>query len=168
MKVDYPHDMSPEPMHNFSHPFPLVQDSEDFDKDFVKDENSDGGEWHVQEEYSKLRGRLAHAKHTAEMMQSKERITEERLKQLEAQERQARERAEEALRRKLAAEARAKGKLQSAEDAWNRAMGRNVSNDPIERRAASGGQRAVGPAVAPLAIHSEVSEICHLCRERAA
>jgi len=57
-KKDYPEDLRTPPVHNFSYPFPTVQDSEDYDKDFVKDENSDGGEWKAQQEYDQLKNKL--------------------------------------------------------------------------------------------------------------
>merc|ERR1719171_2737431 len=56
---DYPWDKRPpvDVMH-FKHPYPVVQDSDDFDKDFVKDENSDDGSWKAQTEYDRLRHKL--------------------------------------------------------------------------------------------------------------
>jgi len=57
-KKDYPDDLRTPPVHRFSFPFPAVQDSEDYDKDFVKDENSDGGEWKAQQEYDQLKSKL--------------------------------------------------------------------------------------------------------------
>jgi len=42
----------------FDHPYPAVQDSGDFDRDFVKDENSDGGKWEAQMEYDTLRSKI--------------------------------------------------------------------------------------------------------------
>jgi len=50
---------------HFAHPYPVVQDAEDFDKDFVKDENTDNGEWKAQSEYDKLRHKLAKLKKEA-------------------------------------------------------------------------------------------------------
>jgi len=46
----------------FDHPYPAVQDSGDFDRDFVKDENSDGGRWEAQMTYDTLRAKIAGAK----------------------------------------------------------------------------------------------------------
>jgi len=47
---DYPGDHHPvaDEHYYFDHPYPAVQDSGDFDKDFVKDENGDSGEWKAQ------------------------------------------------------------------------------------------------------------------------
>merc|ERR1719272_2877724 len=52
-RADYVTDLRPHkdaPLH-FSHPFPEVQDSNDYDKDYVKDENGDSGEFAAQEKY---------------------------------------------------------------------------------------------------------------------
>jgi len=56
---DYPSDKRPavDVLH-FKHPYPVVQDSGDFDADYVKDENSDNGEWLAQSEYDRLRHKL--------------------------------------------------------------------------------------------------------------
>merc|ERR1712232_1299973 len=50
---DYPADKQAvvDETYVFNHPYPAVQDSNDFDKDFVKDENSDGGRWAAQMQY---------------------------------------------------------------------------------------------------------------------
>lgn len=60
---DYPSDERPK-VHvlHFKHPYPAVQDSDDFDKDFVNDENSDNGEFKAQSEYDRLRHKLAKEK----------------------------------------------------------------------------------------------------------
>jgi len=52
---DYPIDGQPVAKRAFSYPYPIVQDSGDFDKDYVKDENADGGEWKAQFDFDKLR-----------------------------------------------------------------------------------------------------------------
>lgn len=57
---DYPLDARPSAdILHFKHPYPVVQDSDDFDKDFVKDENSDDGSFKAQSEYDRLRHKLA-------------------------------------------------------------------------------------------------------------
>jgi len=48
--------------HAFDHPYPVVQESSDYDKDFVKDENSDKGEWHAQMDYDRVRAMIVKAK----------------------------------------------------------------------------------------------------------
>mmetsp|Transcript_69244 Transcript_69244/g.225551 ORF Transcript_69244/g.225551 Transcript_69244/m.225551 type:complete len:314 (-) Transcript_69244:184-1125(-) len=59
-KKDYPDDQQPAPPEEepFDHPFPTVQDSEDWDKDFVEDTNSDNGEYKNQARYDELRHRI--------------------------------------------------------------------------------------------------------------
>lgn len=58
-KKDFPWDKRPkaDDLH-FKHPYPVVQDSNDYDKDFIKDENSDNGAWKAQETYDRLRVKL--------------------------------------------------------------------------------------------------------------
>lgn len=57
---DYPHDLNPRAGHrnNMVHPYPAVQDSEYFDRDYVTDENADNGEWKAQMEYDTLRHKV--------------------------------------------------------------------------------------------------------------
>lgn len=43
----------------FDHPYPAVMDSGDYDKDFTKDENGDGGKWDAQMKYDILRNRIS-------------------------------------------------------------------------------------------------------------
>jgi len=72
-KKDYPFDKRPvaDPFH-FKHPYPVVQDSSDYDTDYVKDENSDNGSWKAQETYDRLRTKLRkERKELAEAMRRK-------------------------------------------------------------------------------------------------
>ena len=55
----------------FNHPYPAVQDSNDFDFDFVKDENSDGGRWAAQMEYDTLRSKIRAAKNKMDALKAK-------------------------------------------------------------------------------------------------
>lgn len=57
---DFPTDKRPvaDKYYVFDHPYPAVQDSGDYDKDFIKDENSDGGKWKAQMEYDTLRAKI--------------------------------------------------------------------------------------------------------------
>jgi len=56
---DYPNDKRPKvDVLHFNHPYPVVQDSDDFDADYVKDENHDNGEYKAQTEYDRLRHKL--------------------------------------------------------------------------------------------------------------
>merc|ERR1712224_209201 len=60
---DYPRDLRPKADEHFQmdYPYPAVQVTDDFDKDFVKDENSDGGRWDTQMEYDTVRSQLVKA-----------------------------------------------------------------------------------------------------------
>jgi len=64
--ADYPDDKRPVPDQSLMNklkspdqPYPALQSKEDFDTDFVKDENSDKGAWQAQFEYDALRKKLA-------------------------------------------------------------------------------------------------------------
>lgn len=64
MHDDYPSDERPGGVPHpqvspFNHPYPAVQDSEDYDKDYTKDENDDNGEWRAQTEYDMLKIKVA-------------------------------------------------------------------------------------------------------------
>jgi len=59
----------------------VVQDSGDFDKDYVKDENSDDGHWKAQQEYDRLRHKLEHEKKEAAKALEKKKEEEQELKQ---------------------------------------------------------------------------------------
>merc|ERR1719265_2799009 len=59
--ADYPDDYQLKNTHlskNFKHPYPVVQESNVFDTDYVKDENGDNGEWKAQYEYDQTRMKL--------------------------------------------------------------------------------------------------------------
>jgi hypothetical protein len=55
---DYPDDHSPKVTGHFGHPYPEVQDSDKFDKDYVEDRNDDGGYWDAQMKYDNLKNKL--------------------------------------------------------------------------------------------------------------
>lgn len=55
----------------FGHPYPAVQDSSDFDRDYVKDENSDGGKWAAQMEYDTLRSKIRSEKEKLDKLKQK-------------------------------------------------------------------------------------------------
>jgi len=64
--ADYPEDKRPVPdkkildkLKGPDQPYPALQSKEDFDADYVKDENSDKGSWQAQFEYDTLRRKLA-------------------------------------------------------------------------------------------------------------
>eukprot|EP00747_Dinoflagellata_sp_TGD_P101567 gnl/TRDRNA2_/TRDRNA2_168384_c1_seq2.p1 gnl/TRDRNA2_/TRDRNA2_168384_c1~~gnl/TRDRNA2_/TRDRNA2_168384_c1_seq2.p1 ORF type:complete len:327 (+),score=109.57 gnl/TRDRNA2_/TRDRNA2_168384_c1_seq2:54-1034(+) len=59
MHDDYPSDERPrENGLAFEHPYPVVQETHNYDYDYVKDENSDGGEWKAQMQYDELRAKM--------------------------------------------------------------------------------------------------------------
>jgi DNA repair exonuclease SbcCD ATPase subunit len=66
---------------HFGHPYPVVQDSSDYDRDFVKDENSDDGQWKAQETYDRLRAKLMKEKKDLARALSKKTEEENELKQ---------------------------------------------------------------------------------------
>merc|ERR1719387_2020620 len=57
---DYPDDHRPGmyPGHKFSHPYPAVQDSDRYDKDYVEDSNDDGGYWKAQMRYDRAKNNV--------------------------------------------------------------------------------------------------------------
>merc|ERR550537_1664168 len=81
---DYPDDVRPAVIHHFSHPYPTVQDSDRYDKDYVKDENDDGGYWKAQMEYDRLKNKLA--KEKKEMAQAPEEAAEKKAEAAEKKE----------------------------------------------------------------------------------
>lgn len=71
-RADYATDLRPQTKHHFTWPFPEVQDSNDYDKDYVKDENGDGGEYIAQSTYDNLRAKLAKQKADLEDLKRRE------------------------------------------------------------------------------------------------
>merc|ERR1719373_1448943 len=67
---DYPadHRAVADEHYYFGHPYPAVQDTSDYDRDFVKDENDDGGKWQVQMDYDILRRKIREAKDRLESL----------------------------------------------------------------------------------------------------
>jgi hypothetical protein len=57
-KKDYPDDARPPVFHKFGHPYPTVQDSDRYDKDYVEDANDDGGYWSAQMRYDAAKNNL--------------------------------------------------------------------------------------------------------------
>lgn len=57
---EYPQDSQPKVGKSFpfDHPYPTVQEPDDFDRDYLKDENGDNGYWKAQTEYDNLRAKL--------------------------------------------------------------------------------------------------------------
>lgn len=61
-KADYPDDRRAPQFHKFGYPYPTVQDTEEYDKDYVEDKNHDGGYWKAQMEYDMLKNKLVKEK----------------------------------------------------------------------------------------------------------
>lgn len=83
---DYPDDLRPGRIHKFDHPFPTVQDSDDYDTDFVKDENNEKGEGAAQMDYDILKTKLHKMK--AALSPLKKKMEEEKKEWLDAVERE--------------------------------------------------------------------------------
>jgi len=112
---EYPWDKRPKvDAFHFKHPYPVVQDSNDFDKDFVKDENSDNGEWKAQSEYDRLRHKLSKEKaQVAKAVKAKE-SAEEALREATMKAKEAKKRAEENVKIKAAEAEKARQKEEAA------------------------------------------------------
>merc|ERR1719482_88701 len=92
-KKDYPDDHRPGPYNHFGYPYPKVQDSDTFDKDYVEDRNDDNGYWKAQTEYDGIRNKLtkeieearrALAKEREEKKELEEAIEKEKIAEAEA------------------------------------------------------------------------------------
>jgi len=123
-KKDYPEDVRAEAirrfrLYNFNHPYPSVQDSEDYARDYVKDENSDNGEWKAQAGYDILRQKLQ--KENAHIIEAVKKEAEAKQKVSTAQEDQKKTDSQyEAAKAKVQA---ATNKLKEAEEALKKKGG---------------------------------------------
>jgi len=109
---DYPWDKRPKvDVLHFKHPYPIIQDSGDFDRDYVKDENSDNGEFNAQTEYDRLRHKLAKEKADVAAAQRAKTRAEQDLQDALRREKMAKQAAEEKQR---AAEAAAEARRRAA------------------------------------------------------
>jgi len=129
--ADYPHDLSPRMEDHWSHPFPIVQESKDYDKDFVKDENSDSGEWKYQNEYDTLRQRLAAARHANAQANARSKMADQDLATARQKEQAARDAAARAKKLKEEAEQEAKSVQRKAEERLEREMRKNVDGNDV-------------------------------------
>jgi len=125
-RADYPTDARPNVKDHFTFPFPIVQDSHDYDKDYVKDENSDNGAWAAQARYDKIRAQIAAAKEAAEKAKAKEYEEQTEEEKAAAAEKKA---AEERARQEKLAEAARKAE----EDAQKRADSANKTIADAEK-----------------------------------
>lgn len=98
---DYPWDKRPQvDVLHFKHPYPVVQDSGDFDRDFIKDENSDDGSWAAQTEYDRLRHKLLKEKADVTKAQKAKNRAEKDLRDVIRRKDEAQERARIAAQQK--------------------------------------------------------------------
>jgi len=107
---DYPDNLQPKGQlkPEFKHPYPAVQDTDHFDKDYVKDENSDDGEWQAQMDYDLLRTKVKKDKDDVDKAKDAEEELKHNLAKAKAEEAAAAEKADKASKR--AEEARAAAK----------------------------------------------------------
>lgn len=109
---DYPHDVKAKKGDlSFGAPYPHLQDSDDFDKDYVKDENGDKGEWAAQMNYDTLRQRVLKQREDVKEALEKENAYESELDKLKREEAEA-----EAASKKAEAAANAAKAKEDAEE----------------------------------------------------
>merc|ERR1712217_390376 len=120
-KEDYPRDdqhVAPEP--------PSLQDSDKYDRDYVKDENNDREDWKQEAEYERLKAKLARAKAAAKRAQQKEENTKKVVEVVKEEEEVVKktkvEKSEKNEEKKHAAEAAAETKVREAEANYEKAM----------------------------------------------
>lgn len=115
MHDDYPSDQRPaaDGM-RFEHPYPVVQESADYDADYVKDENDDNGQWKAQMDYDAMR--VKYRKEKQEMLEAKKIMDKEKqeLEKAKELEQIAEDKAEEA----EAAADKARGEAEIAENKY--------------------------------------------------
>merc|ERR1719297_561966 len=115
----------------FGHPYPAVQDTNEFDRDYVKDENNDGGEWKAQMEYDLLRTKLSKAQDDMEKAKAANEAAQNRFADAKRKEAKAMEEAGVSKDKvaKARAEARAAEKDASdAKDATEKAEEQDVED----------------------------------------
>merc|ERR1719490_475172 len=101
----------------FGHPYPAVQDTNEFDRDYVKDENNDGGEWKAQMDYDSMRTKLSKARDDMEHAQAAREKAQDRYRQAKKKEADAMEEAGVAKDKIAKARAAAKSAEKDASDA---------------------------------------------------
>merc|ERR1719433_14247 len=140
----------------FGHPYPALQDTDKFDKDYVKDENGDDGEWQAQMNYDDLRTTVGKDKDDVEKAKAAEEELKKRVEQAKYEESEAGKKAAEA--EKKAAKAREEAKqaekeVAAAKEATEKAAEREAAEE--QRQAAeraqtqAGGGKETGDAAEP-------------------
>lgn len=97
-KEDYPHDVQPKALKSlkFDHAYPELQDEDEFDQDYPKDENGDDGEWQAQMDYDVARDRLYKRRVAANKARNLRDYQERQLEELKHLEKLAEQMAREA------------------------------------------------------------------------
>jgi len=157
-RKDYPFDKRPkaDPFH-FHHPYPAVQDSSEFDADYVKDENSDNGYWKAQTTYDKLRQKAQKEKEDVEKALKRKSMDEDELK--EAMERHEKEKAAHAEAQKKAA-AKKKAERDAAKAAAAKGEGMEKEEDNIGGAAGEGMEKDLDEASGKTKSEMEELEEC--------
>lgn len=112
MKKDLPRDDRPEVTkwhtnYDFKHPFPHIQVENDFDADFVKDENEDNGEWKAQEHYDHLRIHIAKVQAEVDLLRERAKSEKQLLDNASGEERRLEDKSQQEEQELDAAKAKA-------------------------------------------------------------
>mmetsp|Transcript_53956 Transcript_53956/g.157486 ORF Transcript_53956/g.157486 Transcript_53956/m.157486 type:complete len:367 (+) Transcript_53956:66-1166(+) len=116
-KKDYPDDLDAKGRHGdvkFNFPYPAVQDRHDYDKDYVKDENADDGQWKAQMEYDLLRTKISKDRDDYKKAKETEKQLRQELEAAQQKEAEAAQRAKDAEKKVAAAQAAASDSKEKA------------------------------------------------------
>jgi len=113
---DYPDNEAPKGKVDpeLGQPYPALQDPNHFDTDYVKDENTDDGEWKSQMEYDLLRAKAKQNKDLVEKTKATEEELKEAVEKAKTYETIAAKKAQEAAQRAAKARGEAKKALEDA------------------------------------------------------
>ena len=141
--ADYPEDGRPRlPISkHFDHPYPIVQDTAAFDRDYVQDENNDNGEWAAQFNYDKLRGSI----------RGKKKLVESARKRKEQEEKE--------LRKASASAQGAEGKYKKSEEETAAASKKFVDSEFEKEEAEGKAKKAAADADAKEKEYEEASKV---------
>merc|ERR1719401_2360419 len=127
--------------HDFDHPYPAVQDHEDYDRDFVKDENSDGGKWNAQMDYDALRHKMSKATKGLKDLEKKRDaeasdvdIAKNKLQSAVDEEKAAEERREEAEQQAEAAQKKVDEAAAAAQGASNKVENKMKNCEQLKKK----------------------------------
>mmetsp|Transcript_23985 Transcript_23985/g.61034 ORF Transcript_23985/g.61034 Transcript_23985/m.61034 type:complete len:366 (+) Transcript_23985:73-1170(+) len=114
---DYPDDHQPKNTHNFTYPYPKFQADKVYEKDFVKDENGDNGQWKTQMDYDIARHKMRKEREEMEKAKAEEEMKTEKVKEAEVKAKAAAEKAAAAKKEaEEAAAARAKAETEAGSE----------------------------------------------------